>query len=352
MDSAQARRLRVSLGPDDLVDGADARRGAGRQVLDGVLVGQAPALLAGSARRRQRPPVHDADGLLGAHDPELGAGPREVEIRAEVLGVHRDVGAAERLAQHDREARHGRLGERVQQLRAVPDHARSPPGRSRAGSRACRRAPPAEPRTRCRCARTARPSGTRRRRSRRRGGAAGWRRCRPARPRSARTRSRCSAPTRGEASSTELGVDDRRRSRRARRTRGGRRAARRRPGPPRRPARRAAPPAAPPRRSRAGRSAAGARGRSRRCRWRRVKWQTPLRPCTARAAEFPRRHVLPRHLAHDGGAGEEHARGLASSRRSPSAPASSYPPPAEVPVMTEICGTSPDIATCSLKIRA
>ena len=125
MDSAQARRAAGLAGPDDLVDGARAGRGAGAEVLGGVLVGEPPALLPGivgggaSARRWTTPTACSAPMI-----PSSARRPRQVRSAPRSLRVHRDVGAAERLAQHDREARHGRLGERVQQLGAVADDAR------------------------------------------------------------------------------------------------------------------------------------------------------------------------------------------------------------------------------------
>ncbi len=66
--------------------------------------------------------MHDPDRRTGAHDPELGLGPGEHQVGAEVARVHRDVRAAIGLAQHDRELGDARGGERAQQSRALPNH--------------------------------------------------------------------------------------------------------------------------------------------------------------------------------------------------------------------------------------
>ena len=130
--AAVARRQRAQApgqagagvgGLDDLVDEALAGGGGRRQVLVGVL-GREPAPHGvGVVRVGEVAPAHDADGLLGPHHADLGAGPGEAEVRAQVLRVHGDVGAAIGLAQHDGQARHGRLRERVQELGPVADDA-------------------------------------------------------------------------------------------------------------------------------------------------------------------------------------------------------------------------------------
>ncbi len=57
------------------------------------------------------------------HDGDLRRREREVDVRANVLARHDVVRAAVRLAQDDGDLRHGGLGEREEQLRAVLDDA-------------------------------------------------------------------------------------------------------------------------------------------------------------------------------------------------------------------------------------
>ncbi|MPM37910.1 hypothetical protein SDC9_84530 [bioreactor metagenome] len=66
---------------------------------------------------------HDVRRTLGAHHRDLGGGPGEDLVRTEVLGAHRQVGTAVRLADHDGHLRDGRRGVGVEQLRAVADDA-------------------------------------------------------------------------------------------------------------------------------------------------------------------------------------------------------------------------------------
>src|SRR3954467_4564803 len=68
---------------------------------------------------RQLTPVDDLHRRARAHDPDLGAGPRERGIGAEVLRVHRDVRAAERLAQDHGETWHLGAGERAEERCSV-----------------------------------------------------------------------------------------------------------------------------------------------------------------------------------------------------------------------------------------
>src|SRR5918994_1889022 len=63
----------------------------------------------------------DVDGALGSHHRHLSSRPRDVEVGPDVLRAHDVVGAAVRLARDHGQLRHGRLGERVQELRAVTD---------------------------------------------------------------------------------------------------------------------------------------------------------------------------------------------------------------------------------------
>ena len=112
-------------GIDDVVDRADGQRprgaAGGRLVLLDEHGSQRVAL--GVGRGRQRPAVQDVDRRLGSHDGHLGPRPGEDRGRAKRPRVHRDVGAAERLARDQGHPGHGGLGERVQQLGAAPDDA-------------------------------------------------------------------------------------------------------------------------------------------------------------------------------------------------------------------------------------
>ncbi len=64
-------------------------------------------------------PMQDAHRRNRAHDRDLGARPGEDAGGAKRTRVHGDIGAAVRLASHQRHPRHGGLGERVQQLRSA-----------------------------------------------------------------------------------------------------------------------------------------------------------------------------------------------------------------------------------------
>ena len=114
------QRVAGLLGRDDLVDAAAP---GGEVDVHRVARGsRRPAPRGGRARPRLAT-EDDVGRALGAHDRELGVGPGEHRVGTEAARVHHDVGATERLAQHDRDARHGRGGERVQQLGALADHA-------------------------------------------------------------------------------------------------------------------------------------------------------------------------------------------------------------------------------------
>ena len=97
-------------GSIDLVDEAGRGGGLGAQVLVGVRVGEA-------RRARPRGPRRHASSRrlmiptagARAHDPELGLGPGEHEVGAEVARVHRDVRAAVGLAQDHGQLRHRAL---------------------------------------------------------------------------------------------------------------------------------------------------------------------------------------------------------------------------------------------------
>ena len=81
----------------------------------------------------------DLDRALRAHHRDLGRRPGVVDVAAQVLGAHDVVGAAIGLAGDHGDLRHGRLGEGVEQLRAVLDDAAIFLRGARAGSRARRR---------------------------------------------------------------------------------------------------------------------------------------------------------------------------------------------------------------------
>src|SRR5262249_5592231 len=65
--------------------------------------------------------VEDVDRAGGAHDGDLGGGPGEVDVAAEVLGAHDVVGAAVGFAGDDGDLGDGGLGVGVQQLGASSD---------------------------------------------------------------------------------------------------------------------------------------------------------------------------------------------------------------------------------------
>ena len=68
-------------------------------------------------------PEEHFDGALGAHDRDLRGRPSQVHIPSDVLGAHHVVGTAICLPDDDRDLRNRRLGECVEQFRAVPDDA-------------------------------------------------------------------------------------------------------------------------------------------------------------------------------------------------------------------------------------
>ena len=80
--------------------------------------------------------VEDVDGALGTHDGDLRRREGEVDVGADVLAGHDAVRAAVGLAGDDGDLRNRRLGEGVEQLRAVLDDAAELLLGSREGSRA------------------------------------------------------------------------------------------------------------------------------------------------------------------------------------------------------------------------
>ena len=65
--------------------------------------------------------IQDVDCSLGTHHGDLGRGPRQVEVRTEMLGAHHVVRAAVCLARDHGDLRDRRLRKGVEQLRPVPD---------------------------------------------------------------------------------------------------------------------------------------------------------------------------------------------------------------------------------------
>ena len=116
--------VRASARGDELVDVAGAGRDFGPQLRVGVVVASSLAGGVGSSRGGELAAMDDPDRRLGAHHADLGLRPGEHVVGAEVLGVHRDESSPERLAQNHRHARHGRLGERMDECSAEADHAR------------------------------------------------------------------------------------------------------------------------------------------------------------------------------------------------------------------------------------
>src|SRR5512146_781997 len=110
-------------GADDGVDiaalGGDVGVGEGVLVLGRLLRAQRGGVVGGG----QVAAVQDADGAGGAHDGDLGGGPGEVDVAAEVLGAHDVVGAAVGLAGDDGDLGDDGLGVGVQQLGAAADDA-------------------------------------------------------------------------------------------------------------------------------------------------------------------------------------------------------------------------------------
>ena len=128
MASDRIRTSRVSRGVDDVVDQAALGRVVGVHQL-GLYSLTLRAVASGSSALGDLPAEDDVGGALGAHHGDLVGRPGVGEVGADGLGVHDDVRAAVRLAQDQRDPRHGRVAVGVEQLRAVPDDARRAPGR-------------------------------------------------------------------------------------------------------------------------------------------------------------------------------------------------------------------------------
>ena len=108
---------------DHVVDVAAARGDVrvGEPLL--VLVRQPRALRVDVRGRGELVAEDDVHRALDAHDRDARRRPGQVHVAADVLAAHDVVGAAVRLARDDRHLGHGRLGVRVQQLRAVANDA-------------------------------------------------------------------------------------------------------------------------------------------------------------------------------------------------------------------------------------
>src|ERR1035437_3991421 len=111
------------LGLDDVVDVAALGCEVGGGELLDVVLDELFGFGGGVRRGRDFAPEDDVDGTLGAHHGDLGRGPGDVEIGADVLAAHDVVRAAVGLAGDDREFGHRRLAVGVEQLGAMADDA-------------------------------------------------------------------------------------------------------------------------------------------------------------------------------------------------------------------------------------
>ena len=83
-----------------------------------------PTIIAlGVAGDAQLTAVDDPDGGAGTHDPQFRLGPGQDQVGTEVARVHRDVGTAIGLAQHDGQLRDGGGGEGADETGPVADDA-------------------------------------------------------------------------------------------------------------------------------------------------------------------------------------------------------------------------------------
>ena len=71
----------------------------------------------------QLAPVNDVHRALRPHDGDFGGGPREVDVRPDVLRSHHAIRAAIGFARDHGDFRNGGFGIGVEQLRAVADDA-------------------------------------------------------------------------------------------------------------------------------------------------------------------------------------------------------------------------------------
>mmetsp|Transcript_46039 Transcript_46039/g.104903 ORF Transcript_46039/g.104903 Transcript_46039/m.104903 type:complete len:552 (+) Transcript_46039:582-2237(+) len=103
------------VGLDDVVDETAARGRQGVREQPRIVLHLLGSLLLVEAAE------DDVHRTRRAHDGDLGVGPGEVDVTAEMLRGHHVVRPAVRLAGDDGELRDGSLGVCVQQLRAMPD---------------------------------------------------------------------------------------------------------------------------------------------------------------------------------------------------------------------------------------
>ena len=176
------------------------------------------ARASGSSAAASRAAVDDPDRLLRRPSRRARPAARRTTGRRRGPRVHRDVRAAERLAQDDGQLRHRRprrtRAGACAPWRITPGCSWPVPGRKPGVSTSTSSGRPNVLQVRTKraafCARA-------RRRARRRGSAAGWRRCRPSGRRGGRTRDTMLRAQRGWISSRLAAVDDRARRRRGRR---------------------------------------------------------------------------------------------------------------------------------------
>src|ERR1019366_8126779 len=118
-DHARAGFARLDHIVDEAALGGDERVGETLAKLFGLL--RAHGVPVGG--RRQLAAIDNVHGTLWPHDGDFGAGPRQVDIRANVLGSHHAISAAVSLACDHGDLRHGGLGVGVEQLGAMADNA-------------------------------------------------------------------------------------------------------------------------------------------------------------------------------------------------------------------------------------
>src|ERR1022692_4036439 len=116
-DHARASFARLDHIVDEAALGGDERVGEALAKLFGLL--RAHGFAVGG--RRELAAIDDVHRALRSHDGDFGAGPRQVDVRANVLGSHHAISAAVRLARDDGDLRHGGLGVGVEQLGAMAD---------------------------------------------------------------------------------------------------------------------------------------------------------------------------------------------------------------------------------------
>src|SRR5215217_6866907 len=128
--SVLARRSVGTLGPDHLESFDEIRAGLARvydivyvahlgcdhRVVELLLVASDELFAFGVRvfRLRDLTPEDDVHCRRGSHDRDLSGGPRDVDVRPDVLGAHDVVGSAISLSRNDGHLGHCRLGESVE----------------------------------------------------------------------------------------------------------------------------------------------------------------------------------------------------------------------------------------------